>query len=163
MISSKTASLRNCRLHRKICLNARLFECPRRGSALLLTFALLKGVPGNYNNAGGIEFTIVCICRSRERGPILPASPGSGVSPDHRVARLCPTRCFALRASQIWPRHMRQNNTTGKSAKPVQCSQQKYSAFAVGQISGLTLRVSPDERGVRTSRTRGEMRWTREP
>ena len=56
---------------------------------------------------------------------------------------------------------MRQNNTTGKSAKAVQCSKQKYSAFAVGQISGLTPRVSPDERGVRTSRTRGEMRWTR--
>jgi hypothetical protein len=32
--------------------------------------------------------------------------------------------------------------------KPVQCSQQKYSAFVVGQISGLTPRVSPDERGV---------------
>src|SRR6185312_11790550 len=29
-----------------------------------------------------------------------------------------------------------------------------------GQINDLTPRVSPDERGVRTSRTRGEMRWT---
>jgi len=56
---------------------------------------------------------------------------------------------------------MRQNNTTGKSAKPVQCSLRKYSAFAVGQISDFNWRVSPDERGVRTSRTRGEMRWTR--
>ena len=45
--------------------------------------------------------------------------------------------------------------------KPVQCSLRKYSAFAVGQINDLTPRVSPDERGVRTSRTRGEMRWTR--
>ena len=43
---------------------------------------------------------------------------------------------------------MRQNNPTGKSAKPVQCSQQKYSAFAVGQITDLNPRVSPDERGV---------------
>jgi hypothetical protein len=55
---------------------------------------------------------------------------------------------------------MRQNNTTGKSVKPVQCARQKYSAFVVGQISGLTPPVSPDERGVRTSRTRGGMRWT---
>ncbi|MGB8400527.1 hypothetical protein [Bradyrhizobium sp.] len=43
---------------------------------------------------------------------------------------------------------MRQNNTTGKSAKPVQTSAQKYSAFGVGQITDLNPRVSPDERGV---------------
>jgi hypothetical protein len=43
---------------------------------------------------------------------------------------------------------MRQNNATGKSEKPVQCSREKYSAFAVGQISDLNPRVSPDERGV---------------
>jgi hypothetical protein len=55
---------------------------------------------------------------------------------------------------------VRQNNTTGKSAKPVQCVHHKYSAFVVGQINGLTPPVSPDERGVRTSRTRGGMRWT---
>jgi hypothetical protein len=55
---------------------------------------------------------------------------------------------------------MRQNNTTGKSPKPVESPLQKYSAFVVGQISGLTPPVSPDERGVRTSRTRGGMRWT---
>jgi hypothetical protein len=64
------------------------------------------------------------------------------------AARLGPARCFALRASQIRPRHPRQNNTTGKSAKPVQSFAQKYSTFAVGQITDLNPRVSPDERGV---------------
>jgi hypothetical protein len=98
-----------------------------------------------------------CLARAR-----LTYSPSgvTGCGPQ-RVARICPARCFALCTSQIWPRQMRQSNTTGKSARTVQCSLQKYSAFAVGQISGLTPRVSPDERGVRTSRTRGEMRWTR--
>src|SRR5437879_5397436 len=43
---------------------------------------------------------------------------------------------------------MRQNGTTGKSPKPVQCSRQKYFAFFVGQINGLTPAVSADERGV---------------
>src|ERR1700675_824820 len=37
------------------------------------------------------------------------------------------------------------NCPTGKSKKPVQPSTQKYSAFAVGQISGLSPRVSPTE------------------
>jgi hypothetical protein len=41
---------------------------------------------------------------------------------------------------------MRQIGTTGKSLKPVQPSRKKYSAFAVGQISGFSPRVSPDER-----------------
>jgi hypothetical protein len=56
--------------------------------------------------------------------------------------------CVASRASQISLRRMRQNNATGKSVKPVQTSAQKYFAFAVGQITDLTPRVSPDERGV---------------
>src|SRR5436305_2008688 len=38
----------------------------------------------------------------------------------------------------------------------------KHSARHVGQISGLNPRVSPDKRGgSRSSRTCGEMRWTR--
>ena len=46
--------------------------------------------------------------------------------------------------------------------KPVQPSCEKYSAFAVGQISDLNPPVSPDERGgSRSSRTCGGMRWTR--
>jgi hypothetical protein len=57
-------------------------------------------------------------------------------------------RCVASRASQISRHRLRQNNTTGKSAKPVQTSLQKYFAFGVGQITGLNPRVSPDERGV---------------
>ncbi len=36
----------------------------------------------------------------------------------------------------------------GQIKKPVQSSRKKYSAFAVGQISGLTPRVSPKKRGV---------------
>src|SRR3954469_9693178 len=55
---------------------------------------------------------------------------------------------------------MRQNNTTGKSPKPVQTSCQKYFAFVVGQISGLTPPSHPMRGALRTSRTRGGMRWT---
>jgi hypothetical protein len=43
----------------------------------------------------------------------------------------------------------------------VQSRQKKYSACPVGQISGLSPRVSPDKRGgSRSSRTLGGMRWT---
>ena len=63
-----------------------------------------------------------------------------------RVARPCPARCFALRTSQIWPRHMRRNNTTGKSAKNCPTSAQKYSAFRRRANRWVTARVSPDER-----------------
>ena len=46
--------------------------------------------------------------------------------------------------------------------KSVQPFTQKYSSRAVGQINDLTPRVSPVTRGgSRSSRTRGEMRWTR--
>jgi hypothetical protein len=45
--------------------------------------------------------------------------------------------------------------------KPVQPSREKYSAFAVGQISDLIPPVSPDKRGARDRHeTRGGMRWT---
>jgi len=44
--------------------------------------------------------------------------------------------------------------------KSVQPCSQKYLAGAVGQISDFNWRVSPVTRGVRTSRTRGGMRWT---
>jgi hypothetical protein len=53
-------------------------------------------------------------------------------------------RCFAARASEIGFCGVRQINTTGKSAKPVQPSDEKYSASAVGQISGLSPRVSSE-------------------
>jgi hypothetical protein len=44
----------------------------------------------------------------------------------------------------------------------VQSHCEKYFAFDVGQISGFSPPVSPDKRGgSRSSRTRGEMRWTR--
>jgi hypothetical protein len=58
------------------------------------------------------------------------------------------SKCVASRANQISLRQVRQNNTTGKSEKPVQCSQQKYSACPVGQLSGVSSPVSPDKRGV---------------
>ncbi len=45
---------------------------------------------------------------------------------------------------------------------PVQSSREKHSASVVGQISDLTPRVSPDERGVAQRHERaGRMRWTR--
>jgi hypothetical protein len=56
---------------------------------------------------------------------------------------------------------MRQNGTTGKSPKPVESPLQKYFAFVVGQISGLTPPSHPMRGALRTSRTRGGMRWTR--
>ena len=46
-------------------------------------------------------------------------------------------------------------------SKPVQPSAQKYSAFVLTQISRITPSVSRQMRGAsRSSRTRGEMRWT---
>jgi hypothetical protein len=53
--------------------------------------------------------------------------------------------CFASLAMTMLRELVRQNNATGKSKKPVQPSQKKYSAFAVGQISGFSPRVSPTE------------------
>ena len=44
---------------------------------------------------------------------------------------------------------------------PVQSFVQKYSAFAVGQITDLNSPVSPDERGVAHVTNAGKMRWTR--
>jgi hypothetical protein len=49
------------------------------------------------------------------------------------------------------------NCPTGKSRKPVQPSRKKYSACRVGQISGLSPRVSPDKRG--GSRSSRNARW----
>jgi len=59
-----------------------------------------------------------------------------------------------------------QKSPTGKSLlifrNRVKPQHQKYSSFAVGQISDLNLPVSPDKRGgSRSSRTCGGMRWTR--
>jgi transposase len=61
---------------------------------------------------------------------------------------------------------MRKNNPTanhfGFSEIKVKPKDQKYSAFAVGQITATNSPVHPDKRGVsRSSRTRGWMRWTR--
>jgi hypothetical protein len=53
-----------------------------------------------------------------------------------------------LDANQISLRRLRQNNPTGKSAKPVQPFAQEYFCSGVGQITGLTPRNPPDERGV---------------
>src|SRR5947207_10470363 len=44
---------------------------------------------------------------------------------------------------------------------PVQPLLQKYFCFGPRQISSLIRAVPPQQRGVRTSRTRGGMRWTR--
>ena len=62
-------------------------------------------------------------------------------------------------------RRQRQNNPTGKSLlifrNRVKPGKQKYSAFAVGQISDLTLGVSPKRGAGRDRQVRcGGMRWT---
>jgi hypothetical protein len=49
---------------------------------------------------------------------------------------------FAWRASETFDSRPRQINTTGKSAKPVQPFAQKYSAFVLTQITGITPLVS---------------------
>ena len=70
--------------------------------------------------------------------------------------------CFVSRASEISRPGRDKTTRRANHPKPVQTFAQKYFAFAVGQITDLTSRVSPDERGgSRSSRTRGGMRWTR--
>ena len=73
--------------------------------------------------------------------------------------------CFALPAMTEFARRAGQNNPMGKSLlifrNRVKPGNQKYSAFVFTQISGTTPPVSRQMRGAsRTSRTRGEMRWT---
>ena len=56
---------------------------------------------------------------------------------------------------------MRPIGTTGKSVKPVQSLREKYSASRATQITPITPRISSTQGALATSRTRGEMRWTR--
>ena len=56
---------------------------------------------------------------------------------------------------------MRPIGTTGKSVKPVQSLRKKYSASRATQINAITPRISSTKGALATSRTRGEMRWTR--
>ena len=63
--------------------------------------------------------------------------------------------------AQITARGMRPIGTTGKSLKPVQSSSKKYSASRATQITSITPRISSTQGALATSRTRGEMRWTR--
>ena len=58
-------------------------------------------------------------------------------------------------------RGMRPIGTTGKSVKPVQSHRKKYSASRATQINAITPRISSTKGALATSRTRGEMRWTR--
>ena len=53
----------------------------------------------------------------------------------------------------------RARNDSGWACATNQPVGQNFASL-VGQISGLSSRVPPDKRGVRTSRTRGGMRWT---
>jgi len=76
----------------------------------------------------------------------------------------------ALTSSRISLRSFRATSYCDKTtcranhSKPVQPFAEKYSAFVLTQISRITPPVSPQDEGrSRTSRTRGEMRWTREP
>jgi hypothetical protein len=63
--------------------------------------------------------------------------------------------------AQISVRSMRPIGTTGKSVKPVQPLRKKYSASRTTQITPITPRISSTQGALATSRTRGEMRWTR--
>ena len=67
--------------------------------------------------------------------------------------------CFAHKRNL--DTQLRPIGTTGKSVKPVQPSSKKYSASRATQINPITPRISPTKGALATSRTRGEMRWTR--
>ena len=75
---------------------------------------------------------------------------------------LAPLPADLLQAqAQIAACGMRPIGTTGKSVKPVQPSSKKYSASRATQITAITPRISSTQGALATSRTRGEMRWTR--
>src|SRR5664279_1797414 len=84
---------------------------------------------------------------------------GCGLRPTHR------THLLRLARKRNLAHGLRQNNPPGKSVlifrNDVKPKNKKDFAFAGVQITGMTPRVSPDERGgSRSSRTRGGMRWT---
>ena len=56
---------------------------------------------------------------------------------------------------------LRQHNPTGKSPKTCPALTRKIFLFFRNENQAIDLAVSPGKRGVRTSRTRGGMRWTR--
>jgi hypothetical protein len=62
---------------------------------------------------------------------------------------------------QIAAQSLRSIGTTGKSPKPVQPLSKEFSASRAGQITAITPRISSTQGALATSRTRGEMRWTR--
>jgi hypothetical protein len=72
----------------------------------------------------------------------------------------------AIRCAQAqFERRLAAISVTGKSLlifrNRVKSRNQKYSAFVLTQITGITPPVSPRMRGAsRSSRTRSEMRWT---
>ena len=75
----------------------------------------------------------------------------------------CELICFACKGNR--DAQLRQINVAGKSLlifrNRVKPGNQKYSAFVLTQISRTTPSVSRQMRGAsRSSRTRGEMRWT---
>jgi hypothetical protein len=77
--------------------------------------------------------------------------PGRRITPSANPPTVA-ARCVASRANQIRLRSLRQINPTGKSLlifrNQVKPGNQKYSASPAGQISGMNMPVSPDERGV---------------
>ena len=68
----------------------------------------------------------------------------SRLSMDGGQASLCPP--YEPLPSRQW---LRQNHLSGKSAKPVESLAQKYSAFVLTQITGITPPVSRQMRGAR--------------
>ena len=129
---------------------------------------------GSTTPSGVIRRSDTSVMDEAEAGELNAPSPqfrrdhatGAGQSGSGRDTIRSPAACFVSRASTILQPGLRQNNPPGKSLLifgiSVKPKNQKYSASHAAQITGMTPRVSPDERGVsRTSRTRGGMRWTR--
>ena len=99
----------------------------------------------------GLAHALSTSLRAQRSNPSLRVSGGNGL-----------LRCARNDDVEAMPPPL---GTTGKSLlifrNRVKPENQKYSAFVLTQISGITLLVSLQMRGAsRSSRTRGEMRWT---
>ena len=101
--------------------------------------------------------TASLVFAERDPSPVRDAKRVAS-TPRASFARLAPTRGEGEHG-------VRQSNPTGKSAPvgqtPVQPSAQKYSPFRRRANHWFNYARLTRTRGVRTSRTRGGMRWTR--
>ena len=97
--------------------------------------------------------------RNARRRSDRPRCDISGLSRTSRISLLViasEAKQSMARPAEEWIASLRSQSLVPATKQP----DGQNSAFLVGQISGLNCRVPPDKRGVRTSRTRGGMRWT---